>query len=86
MVQQASKCDSRSETKRLSEIKADVVAAGTPVLLPSFIFHMSRVGSTLAANILASSPRRLVYSEGFRLPQCSWCTHTQYVGWGGGGL
>ena len=34
-----------------------------PIEPTGFIFHESRVGSTLVANMLASIPANLVYSE-----------------------
>lgn len=71
----------RRRTRRLSELKAKALAAGTALTPSGFIFHMSRVGSTLAANILSSAPQWLVYSEGFRMPSCArnWCSREQKV-------
>ena len=53
---------------KLSELKKQIVdATNTPagrVVYPTaFIFHESRVGSTLVANLLGSDPFNLVYSE-----------------------
>ena len=76
MVQQAA-CKSRKKAP-LSQLKREALAAGAPLSPAGFIFHMSRVGSTLAANILASSPERLVYSEGFRMP-CNGCSRKVQV-------
>lgn len=52
----------------ISDVKNDIVAnAGTPagrVIYPTaFVFHESRVGSTLIANMLASDESNLVFSE-----------------------
>ena len=42
----------------------DQVARMKTVLSPDgFVFHQSRVGSTLAANLLGSDPQNLVFSE-----------------------
>ncbi|MCB1860774.1 MAG: sulfotransferase family protein [Gammaproteobacteria bacterium] len=42
----------------------DLADSGTPPLIPTgFIFHMSRCGSTLAAQMLASLPDTIVVSE-----------------------
>ena len=53
--------------------ESDAAAAarklGPPLKPSAFIFHESRVGSTLAANLLAAVPSHLVYSEGMRLPE-----------------
>ncbi|PXW54769.1 hypothetical protein BY998_12017 [Methylobacterium sp. B4] len=44
--------------------EAGILARLPPGLRPSgFIFHMTRCGSTLAAQILAASPRNIVISE-----------------------
>ena len=50
----------------------------TPVEPSGFVFHESRVGSTLVANMLASVPHHLVYSESAPPPivinHCRSCT------------
>ena len=57
----------------LAEARAQAAREGRALLYPSgFVFHESRVGSTLTANILAAVPTHLVYSEGFRMP-CASC-------------
>lgn len=68
----------------LEEIKS---AQGTPaghVIAPSgFVFHESRVGSTLIANLLASDPYALVFSESTPIANailhCTSCSHEQHV-------
>lgn len=59
---------SRKRRERLSVLIAEIKAQeGTPggrVIEPSgFVFHESRVGSTLVANTLASDPWSMVFSE-----------------------
>ena len=54
--------------RRLSEIMTEIAESkGTPagrVVYPTaFVFHESRVGSTLVANLLGSDPFNMVYSE-----------------------
>ena len=64
-LQTASKCG-KGRSGRLGELYDDAVAnsGGKGPLTPSgFVFHESRVGSTLVANMLASVPTNLVYSE-----------------------
>ena len=65
-----SKCDLPGYTKRatIKELLTDIqLAAGTKrgrVVYPSgFVFHESRVGSTLIANMLASDADNMVFSE-----------------------
>jgi hypothetical protein len=53
---------------RLSELRDDIsqskdTAAGRVVYPTAFVFHESRVGSTLVANLLGSDPFNMVYSE-----------------------
>ena len=69
-VMSASGCgmDSNSKKERMSvllqENTIDVSTSNTIQLTPTaFIFHESRVGSTLVSNMLAVDPRALVYSE-----------------------
>jgi hypothetical protein len=67
----ASQCKGRnSKTMRFSEIKEEMEteeARGLPrstMLSPTgFVFHESRVGSTLVANLLGSDPFNMVFSE-----------------------
>ena len=65
-----SQCDKpgRSKTSSIKELLIEIeAAAGTPegrVVYPSgFVFHESRVGSTLIANMLAADPGNMVFSE-----------------------
>jgi hypothetical protein len=48
-----------------------------------FVFHESRVGSTLAANLLGSDPFSLVFSESgpptYAITGCSGCTQSERV-------
>ena len=59
------------------------VSAGRVVPPSAFVFHESRVGSTLVANNLASSPYSLVFSESAptanALLHCFACTRQQEV-------
>lgn len=60
------KSNCRRRTATLSELKAEM-QSGEPngnYLEPSgFVFHESRVGSTLVANMLAADPYSMVFSE-----------------------
>lgn len=58
----------RSKTATIKGLLTEIESAsGTPagrVVYPSgFVFHESRVGSTLVANMLASDPDNMVFSE-----------------------
>ena len=62
-----SKCDEKLNVA-ISVLKKNIVAcAGTPegrIVYPNaLIFHESRVGSTLVANMLASDDKNMVFSE-----------------------
>ena len=73
----ASKCSESNQRKQklsimLREAPAKVVAP------TAFLFHESRVGSTLVSNMLAANPRSLVFSESkppvdalFHCPRCN---------------
>ena len=62
-LQTASKCG-KGKSGRLGELYDDLERKGVTPLEPAgFVFHESRVGSTLVANMLASVPTNLVYSE-----------------------
>jgi len=62
-LQTASKCG-KGKSGRLGELYDDLKKKGVTPLEPAgFVFHESRVGSTLVANMLASVPTNLVYSE-----------------------
>jgi hypothetical protein len=72
----------------LSALTQQTIAAkGTPagrIIYPSgFIFHESRVGSTLVANLLGSDPFNMVFSESAipadLLLRCNGCTHERHV-------
>ena len=54
---------SSGKTFSAREMAADGGAAGPQLQPTGFVFHQSRVGSTLVANMLASVPTNLVYSE-----------------------
>ena len=58
----ASNCDSsRTKKERLSSLRKNILNNEKE---PSgFVFHESRVGSTLTANLLASNPNHMVFSE-----------------------
>jgi len=63
-----SKCTaSNTKKKLLSDMLADMATNNSPQsrLVPptGFIFHESRVGSTLVANLLATDPYSMVFSE-----------------------
>lgn len=75
-----SKCteSGRSKTASIKALLGEIVsAAGTRsgrVVYPSgFVFHESRVGSTLIANMLASDPDNMVFSEVSDLLGLSYC-------------
>ena len=87
----ASQCRGyNSKSMRLSEIKAEMKneeSQGRPkstMLTPSgFVFHESRVGSTLVANLLGSDPFNMVFCESSPpatvLLHCSGCSHEAQV-------
>jgi len=56
-------CSERRRSNKLASILAEDSTAGKQLQPTGFIFHESRVGSTLVANMLASVPTNLVYSE-----------------------
>jgi hypothetical protein len=56
-------CSKRRRSHTLATELAKDEAAGAQLQPSGFIFHESRVGSTLVANMLASVPTNLVYSE-----------------------
>lgn len=56
-------CSERRRSNKLASILAEDATAGKQLQPTGFIFHESRVGSTLVANMLASVPTNLVYSE-----------------------
>jgi hypothetical protein len=72
----ASKCNERNQRKE----KLSVLLKEAPQALvtpTAFVFHESRVGSTLVSNMLAANPRSLVFSESkppvdalFHCPKC----------------
>jgi hypothetical protein len=68
----------------LNEIKsANGTNAGKVIAPTGFVFHESRVGSTLVANFLASDPYALVFSESTPISNailhCSSCTRERHV-------
>lgn len=59
----ASRCG-KEKSGSLNELVEDLKRRGQKPLMPTgFVFHESRVGSTLIANMLGSNPKNLVYSE-----------------------
>lgn len=74
-----------SKRMLLSEALAEIDnGVGDPVVPPTaFIFHESRVGSTLVANMFASEPHSLVFSESTPpatvLLHCEGCTRARQV-------
>jgi len=77
----ASRC-SRGKSGSLSSLYEEAMSRERKPLSPSgFVFHESRVGSTLIANMLASVPTNLVYSESAPPPavinHCRSCTTEQ---------
>lgn len=80
-VVSASQCSGASKSSaRLSALVGRVDGA-TALAPTAFIFHESRVGSTLISNMLAADPRTLVFSES-RPPadvlfHCPTCTDAQ---------
>jgi len=88
-VEAMSLCQGHNRRKeKLSKLMAELKAKeGTPAgrIVPpaGFVFHESRVGSTLVANTLASTPYAMVFSESpppaSVLLHCHLCDHTQQV-------
>jgi hypothetical protein len=83
-----SSCRSSQRHMTVSELQQEVSrAVGTPagrVLYPTaFVFHESRVGSTLVANILGSDPFNMVFSESAPpahvLLHCNGCTREKQI-------
>ena len=56
-------CSEQRRSNKLASILAEDPTAGKQLQPTGFVFHESRVGSTLVANMLASVPTNLVYSE-----------------------
>jgi hypothetical protein len=51
-------------TVSLDDIKKDIALDSASVIPPTgFVFHESRCGSTLVANILGADPQNLVFAE-----------------------
>jgi hypothetical protein len=68
----------------MKEIKDQAGTAGGNVIEPTgFVFHESRVGSTLVANTLASDPYSMVFSESApaanALLHCNTCTRERNI-------
>jgi len=68
----------------LAELKRDISAHPSSVIAPNgFVFHEARCGSTLVANMLASDPSNLLYSESKPPPlvalHCPHCTRAQKI-------
>ncbi len=68
----------------LKEIETDKLLPSGRVISPTgFVFHESRVGSTLVANFLASDPWSLVFSESTPIANailhCSTCSKLQQI-------
>ncbi|CBJ29563.1 Hypoxia-inducible factor 1 alpha inhibitor (Hypoxia-inducible factor asparagine hydroxylase) [Ectocarpus siliculosus] len=54
----------QSTTTSISKLQEEIDANPDGYLEPTgFVFHMSRCGSTLTANLMGSSPHNIVYSE-----------------------
>lgn len=77
-----SNCKKRDNQKigKLNDILVE--AEKKTIIQPSgFVFHESRVGSTLIANMLASNPKNLVFSESptitTPIAKCAKCTEEQ---------
>jgi hypothetical protein len=79
---------SNAQHASLSSLQQEVaLAKGTPagqIVYPTaFIFHESRVGSTLVANLLGSDPYNMVFSESAIpaeiLLRCRGCSHERHV-------
>lgn len=85
----ASRCNGNNKRKEylsvlMKDLKASEGTAKGRVIEPTcFIFHESRVGSTLVANTLASDPWSMVFSESApaanALLHCESCTREQNV-------
>ena len=87
----ASQCKGNNlKSMRLSEIKKEMEmeeSAGKPksIMIPptGFVFHESRVGSTLVANLLGTDPFNMVFSESAPpasvLMNCRGCSHQDQV-------
>lgn len=76
---------SNKRTGMLHELLQEArTSAKMKVMTPSgFVFHESRVGSTLAANLLGSDPLSLVFSESgpptYAITGCSSCSQDERV-------
>ena len=61
-----SKCSSSGNTKSIllqDELEKDPTTRGRVIPPTGFVFHESRVGSTLVANTLASNPWNMVLTK-----------------------
>jgi hypothetical protein len=57
-----SKCNARSKDVTMDQLEK-TVESGDPIRPNGFVFHESRCGSTLVANMLGSDPKHLVFAE-----------------------
>ncbi len=69
---------------RMSVLLKEIVDGAETVIQPTgFVFHESRVGSTLVANFLASDPHSMVFSESgpiaLAINHCSGCSREKHV-------
>eukprot|EP00049_Salpingoeca_infusionum_P010711 m.185087 g.185087 ORF g.185087 m.185087 type:complete len:744 (+) comp14725_c2_seq11:101-2332(+) len=75
----AGTCHGQTITRTLSQLDVQITNTLTPT---GFVFHESRVGSTLVANLLASDPENLVLSESHppsSILKCSQCSPSLQV-------
>jgi len=71
---------SKRISKTLQQLKDELPALQKP---DGFVFHQSRVGSTLVSNMLATDPENLVYAEShppaMAALHCTGCTRAKQV-------
>lgn len=83
-VVQMSNCNFNSKSEDLSTLVEKARTGEVRVVEPNgFVFHESRVGSTLVANMIASDPWNMVFSESdppaTALTHCPGCTDDESV-------
>jgi len=73
----------KDEAEASSSASASASASAVSLAPSGFVFHESRVGSTLVANLLGSDPHSLVFSESTppvtALMHCTACTRQQTI-------
>jgi hypothetical protein len=75
-------CNANTRTVSMAELREDLATDMGSVIPPTgFVFHESRCGSTLSANILGSDSQNLMFAESKPVPavvsHCATCTEEQ---------